>query len=57
MDNLNVENANAEATPAGFRSEGTLEAMNDESYRDLNRMMNAAASRRVINMMHMEPTR
>lgn len=53
MDNLNVENANPEAT----RAEVTLEAMGDESYRDLNRMMNTAASRRLINMMHMEPTR
>lgn len=47
----------SETEASNLRNEATLTAMGNESYDNLNRMMTTAASRRRINMMHMEPTR
>jgi hypothetical protein len=57
MENFSTSNPAIPANNADNHTEANTEAMSDDSYRNINRMMSVAASRRLLNMMQVDITR
>jgi hypothetical protein len=57
MESFSTSSPAIPANNADNHTEATTEAMSDDSYRNINRMMSVAASRRLLNMMQVDITR